>query len=89
MAQQMIADNEIDLVTARALLWQTHREVTEGGRGTDPSSRAKVFVSEAFDRVVDHSVQLAGGPRTGEDLVIGRVYAGPAPLGVGCRALQK
>ncbi|MGW3652895.1 acyl-CoA dehydrogenase family protein [Streptomyces sp. NPDC000878] len=75
MAQQMIADNEIDLVAARALLWQACWEVAEGGRGTESSSRAKVFISEAVGRVVDRSVQLAGGLGTSEDLVIGRIYA--------------
>jgi acyl-CoA dehydrogenase len=38
------------------------------------SSRAKVFVSEAVCRVVDRSVQLAGGMGTSEELVLGRIY---------------
>jgi alkylation response protein AidB-like acyl-CoA dehydrogenase len=75
MAQQLIADNEIDLAAARALLWQTCWQLATGGRGTEESSRAKVFVSEATGRVVDRAVQLAGGMGTSEDLVIGRIYA--------------
>jgi acyl-CoA dehydrogenase len=75
MAQQLIADNEIDLAAARALLWQTCWQLAEGGKGTEESSRAKVFVSEAAGRVVDRSVQLAGGMGTSEELVIGRIYA--------------
>jgi acyl-CoA dehydrogenase len=75
MAQQMIADNEIDLAAARALLWQTCWQVAEGGRGTEESSRAKVFISEATSRIVDRAVQLAGGLGTSDDLVIGRIYA--------------
>jgi alkylation response protein AidB-like acyl-CoA dehydrogenase len=75
MAQALIAENEIDLAAARALLWQTCWQVAEGARGTEESSRAKVFVSEATGRVVDRAVQLAGGLGTSDDLVIGRVYA--------------
>ena len=88
MAQQMIAENEIDLAASRALLWQacwtvglTHQESgaasASGSRpqGLEESSRAKVFVSEAASRVVDRSVQLAGGMGTSEELVLGRVYA--------------
>jgi len=78
MAQQLIADNEIDLAAGRALLWQTCWQVDHGGRdagGTELSSKAKVFVSEATGRVVDRSVQLAGGMGTTNELVIGRIYA--------------
>lgn len=75
MAQAMIADNEIDLAASRALLWQTCRQVAEGARGTEESSRAKVFISEAASRIVDRAVQLAGGLGTSEELVIGRIYA--------------
>ena len=45
-----------------------------GSRSTEESSRAKVFVSEAVCRVVDRSVQLAGGMGTSEELVLGRIY---------------
>ena len=75
MAQAMIADNEIDLAAARALLWQACWNLAEGCRGTEESSRAKVFVSEATSRIVDRAVQLAGGLGTSDDLVIGRIYA--------------
>ncbi|MBT0771566.1 acyl-CoA dehydrogenase family protein [Kineosporia sp. J2-2] len=75
MAQQLIADNEIDLAAGRALLWQTAWQLATGARGTEESSRAKVFISEATARVVDRSVQLAGGMGTSEELVLGRIYA--------------
>jgi alkylation response protein AidB-like acyl-CoA dehydrogenase len=75
MAQQMIADNEIDLAAARALLWQASWAVAEGDKGTETSSRAKVFISEAVGRIVDRSVQLCGGLGTSEELVVGRIYA--------------
>ena len=75
MAQQQIADNEIDLAAARALLWHACWQLESGGRSTEESSRAKVFVSEAVGRVVDRSVQLAGGLGMSEELVLGRIYA--------------
>lgn len=75
MAQQLIADNEIDLAASRALLWHACWQLATGARGTEESSRAKVFVSEATGRIVDRAVQLAGGMGTTDDLVIGRIYA--------------
>jgi acyl-CoA dehydrogenase len=75
MAQQLIADNEIDLAAARALLWQTSWQLAEGDKGSEFSSRTKVFISEATSRIVDRSVQLCGGLGTSEELVVGRIYA--------------
>lgn len=74
MAQAMIADNEIDIAACQALLYQTSWIIARGDRGTEASSRAKVFISEAVSRIVDRSVQLAGGLGTSEELVIGRIY---------------
>lgn len=75
MAQQLIADNEIDLHASRLVLWQACWALDNGSRGGEESSRAKVMISEAVNRVVDRSVQLAGGMGTSEDRVLGRIYA--------------
>ena len=75
MAQQMIADNEIELAAARALLWQVSWQVANGDKSTEASSRAKVFISEAVSRIVDRAVQLCGGLGTSEEMVTGRIYA--------------
>jgi alkylation response protein AidB-like acyl-CoA dehydrogenase len=75
MAQQMIADNEIDLAAARSLLWHVSWSIAEGDAGTEASSRAKVFISEAACRIVDRCVQLCGGLGTTEELMVGRIYA--------------
>jgi acyl-CoA dehydrogenase len=74
MAQALIAENEIDLDAARSVLWHASWAIAEGSRSSEESSRAKVFVSEAVCRVVDRSVQLAGGMGTSEERVLGRVY---------------
>lgn len=75
MAQQLIADNEIELAACRALLREAASHHASGGRGTEQSSRAKVFISEATCRIVDRAVQLAGGTGVTEESVIGRIYA--------------
>ena len=75
LAQQLIADNEIELAASRALLAQAVGQVAAGARGTEESSRAKVFISEATGRIVDRAVQLAGGAGVTEESVIGRIYA--------------
>jgi alkylation response protein AidB-like acyl-CoA dehydrogenase len=75
MAQAMIADNEIELQAARLMLWHTCWELDNGAPGTEESSRTKVFVSEAVNRIVDRSVQLCGGLGTSEELVVGRIFA--------------
>jgi acyl-CoA dehydrogenase len=75
MAQQMIADNEIELAAARALLWHVAWQIARGDTSTEASSRAKVFISETVSRVVDRAVQLCGGLGTSEEMVVGRIYA--------------
>jgi alkylation response protein AidB-like acyl-CoA dehydrogenase len=75
MAQQMIADNEIELAAARALLWHVAWQIARGDKSTEASSRAKVFISETVSRVVDRAVQLCGGLGTSEEMVVGRIYA--------------
>jgi alkylation response protein AidB-like acyl-CoA dehydrogenase len=75
MAQQMIADNEIEITACRALLWQVAWQIARGEKSTEASSKAKVFISEAVSRIVDRSVQLCGGLGTSEELVVGRIYA--------------
>jgi acyl-CoA dehydrogenase len=82
MAQQMIADNEIELAAARALLWQSSWLIAQGDRSSESASRTKVFVSEAASRIVDRSVQLCGGMGTCEDLVVGRIYADIRAFGI-------
>lgn len=74
MAQALIAENEIDLDAARSMIWHAAWSVASGDRTSEQSSRTKVFASEAVCRVVDRSVQLAGGMGTSEELVLGRIY---------------
>jgi acyl-CoA dehydrogenase len=75
MAQALVADNEIDLAAARALLRQASWDVQQDRDALLASSRCKVFVSEAVGRVVDRSVQLMGGLGTVLDDGVARIYA--------------
>lgn len=82
----MLADNEIDLHTARLHIWHTAWLLDQGQKCNFESSRAKVVCSEAEWRVVDRSVQILGGRGvTGEsaamriftDMRAFRIYDGP------------
>ncbi len=89
MVQQMIADNEIDIAAARALLLQACWELDQGSNAADATSIAKVFASEAIFRVVDRSIQMCGGLGVSDDLPLARlsrevrpfrVYDGPSEV---------
>ena len=89
MAQQMIADNEIDIVASRQLI-RSAAEVLEGGSpARNETSIAKVFVAEAANRVVDRAIQLCGGRGVSHDLPLARflneirafrIYDGPSEV---------
>lgn len=89
MAQQMIADNEIDLAATRALLREACAELDAGGRASKATSIAKTFAAEALHRVTDRSVQLCGGLGVSSDLPVAkiarelrpfRIYDGPSEV---------
>jgi alkylation response protein AidB-like acyl-CoA dehydrogenase len=89
LAQALIADCAIDLEASRALIRHACAEIDAGARGAAESSVAKVFVSEAVDRVIDRSVQLCGGMGVSHDLPLARfmsearafrIYDGPAEV---------
>ncbi len=89
MAQQMIADNEIDLAATRALLRRACEDLDAGDLGTTNTSIAKAFGAEAIHRVVDRSIQLCGGLGVSDDLPLARllrevrpfrIYDGPSEV---------
>ncbi len=84
-----IADNDMDLMTARLHIWHTAWLLDQGERGAFESSRAKVVCSEADWRVVDRCVQIMGGMgvtnetavmRIFTDMRAFRVYDGPSEV---------
>jgi acyl-CoA dehydrogenase len=85
----MLADNEIDLHTARLNIWHTAWLLDHGSKGNIESSMTKVACSEAEWRVVDRCVQILGGRGvTGESIVMRifkdmrafRIYDGPSEV---------
>lgn len=89
MAQQMIADNEIDLAATRALLRTACEELDAGMDAALSTSIAKTFAAEALHRVADRSVQLCGGLGVSADLPVAkiareirpfRIYDGPSEV---------
>jgi len=57
----MLADNEIDLYSARAVTAHACAVLDSGAKGRLETSIAKVMVSEATSRVADRAVQILGG----------------------------
>lgn len=89
MAQQMIADNEIDLAATRALLNVACAELDAGGHASAATSIAKTFAAEALGRIVDRATQLCGGLGVSSDLPVAkiarelrpfRIYDGPSEV---------
>ena len=85
----MLADNDIDLQTARLHIWHTAWLLDQGEKGNYESSRAKVVCSEAEWRVVDRCVQMLGGQgvtaetpvmRIFTDMRAFRIYDGPSEV---------
>ncbi|GCD90002.1 acyl-CoA dehydrogenase family protein [Nocardioides sp. LS1] len=73
MAQQLIADSEIDIAATRALLLRACWELDIGERASTSTSIAKTFAAEAIGRVVDRAIQLCGGLGVSEDLPLARL----------------
>jgi acyl-CoA dehydrogenase len=85
----MLADNDMDLHTARLHIWHTAWMLDQGERCNFESSRAKVVCSEAEWRVVDRCVQILGGQgvtaekevmRIFTDMRAFRIYDGPSEV---------
>lgn len=85
----MLADNDMDLHTARLHIWHTAWLLDQGQKCNFESSRAKVVCSEAQWRVVDRCVQMLGGQgvtaetpvmRIFTDMRAFRIYDGPSEV---------
>lgn len=70
----MLADNAMDMHTARLTIWQCAWVLDQGGRGNTESSMAKVICSEAVFRVVDRCLQILGGTGMTRDTTVERMF---------------
>ncbi len=84
-----LADNDMDLMTARLHILHTAWLLDKGEKGNYESSRAKVVCSEAAWRIVDRSIQILGGRgvtnetpvmRIFTDMRAFRIYDGPSEV---------
>ena len=80
MAQQMIAENEIDIAASRGLIWQAAWQLDQGRSGRRETSIAKAFVGEAVCRIVDRSVQLCGASGTISDYPVQAIFRETRPF---------
>jgi acyl-CoA dehydrogenase len=70
----MLADNEMDIHTARLVIWRCAASLDKGERASSESSMAKVICSEAIFRIVDRSMQILGGLGLSRDTVVERIF---------------
>lgn len=80
MAQQMLADNELDITSARMMIWRAAWVLDNGMPARHETSSAKVFVAEAVNRVVDRAVQLCGGRGVFEEEPIAQIFRDVRPF---------
>jgi alkylation response protein AidB-like acyl-CoA dehydrogenase len=71
----MLADNEMDLHSARLAIWHCAWVLDQGSLGLHESSMTKVLASEAIWRVVDRSVQILGGQGVTGETIVSRIFA--------------
>jgi len=74
LVQQMIAESNMEVHAARALVLETARKRDDGGDVTLEASMCKLFASEMCGRVADRAVQVFGGAGYIADNVAERFY---------------
>lgn len=74
LVQAMIADSQVEMMAARALLMETARKKDAGERVTRDAAATKLFASEMVGRVADRAVQIFGGAGYTADHGIERFY---------------
>jgi acyl-CoA dehydrogenase len=99
--QAMVADSHIDLYACRLITADVSRRLDEGASIRHESSMAKVFVSEALNRVADRACQMTGAFGMCEDQPLAmiakrlrpfRIYDGASEVhraAIGKRVLHK
>jgi alkylation response protein AidB-like acyl-CoA dehydrogenase len=70
----MLADNLMDMHTARLSIWHTAWLLDQGHRAANESSMAKVICSEAYFRIADRCMQILGGLGITRDTVVERIF---------------
>jgi acyl-CoA dehydrogenase len=71
----MLADNEMDIHSARLAIWHTAWVLDQGSLALHESSVAKVIAAEACWRIVDRCVQVLGGQGVTRETIVARIFA--------------
>ncbi len=80
MIQQMIADSYMDIQAARLMTIDCAEKMAAGGDARTDISSIKVFVPNAFHRVVDRAIQVWGAAGVTGDLPLAAMYQGARTL---------
>ena len=72
--QWMLADTAVDIATARALAYETLRQIEDGRSIGSAASMCKLYCSEMVGRVTDRAVQVFGGQGLIRGFAIERFY---------------
>ena len=72
--QWMLADSEVDLVAARAMVYQTLAQIDEDKDVGTAASVCKLYCSEMVGRVADRAVQIHGGMGIVQGYPVERMY---------------
>lgn len=87
--QWMLADSDMDLHASRLMVYEAAWWILQGAQSRRETSRCKVFVAEAVNRVFDRAIQICGGLGVSRDLPLGdffaearafRIYDGPSEV---------
>lgn len=70
----MIADSVVDLEAAKALVWQAASGADGGGLDRSATSMAKLYASEAANRIAYRAVQVHGGSGYVNECRVERLY---------------
>lgn len=70
----MLADNEMDIRTARLHIWHTSWLLDAGLKANLESSIAKTVCSEAVWRIIDRSMQILGGIGITDETPVARIF---------------
>lgn len=92
MVQAMIADMATELDASRLLVLRAaHRKDATGGRASTEVAMAKMFATEAAQRIIDRAVQLHGGVGVTLESEVEHLYRAIRPLRIyeGTTEIQK
>lgn len=74
LVQAYIAEMATDIAASRALIYQVAWQADQGSNVQKEAAMVKLFVTEAFGRVVDRAVQIHGGMGYMREMAVERYY---------------